>query len=225
MTATAAPRRELRTRQARWAGALARWLGARRVRPNAISVMSVVFALVAGVALWMAGSGEWLGARGAIPFVIAALGIQLRLLCNMLDGMLAVEGGMKSVLGDIYNDFPDRIADAVILIGAGYAVGRLDGGVVLGWTAAFLAVMTAYVRVLGGSLGATQRFLGPMAKQHRMFVLTVACLFAAVEHAAGWRPRAIWAALLIIVLGSAVTTVRRLTQIARELQEKGVRRE
>ena len=43
----------------------------------------------------------------------------------------------------------------------------------LGWAAAVLAVLTAYVRVLGGSLGLTQHFIGPMAKQHRMFTLTL----------------------------------------------------
>jgi phosphatidylglycerophosphate synthase len=214
MTATAAPRRELRTRQARWAGALARWLAARGVRPNAVSVTSVLFALLAGGALWMAGSSEW---RSAPLYVMAAAGIQLRLLCNMLDGMLAVEGGMKSALGDIYNDLPDRIADAVILIGAGYSVRDSSWGVTLGWAAALLAVMTAYVRVLGGSLGATQRFLGPMAKQHRMFVLTVACLLAALERTAGWPARAVWWALAIIVAGSLVTTARRVVRIAREL--------
>jgi phosphatidylglycerophosphate synthase len=217
MTATAAPRRELRTRQARWAGALARWLGARGVRPNAVSVTSVLFAALAGGSLWMAGWSAW---RSAWLYVAAAAGIQLRLLCNMLDGMLAVEGGMKSALGDIYNDLPDRIADALILIGAGYAVRDAPWGVTLGWTAALLAVMTAYVRVLGGSLGAGQRFLGPMAKQHRMFVLTVACLVAAVEQAAGWPARAVWWALAIIVVGSLVTTVRRTVLIARELKAK-----
>lgn len=34
-----------------------------------------------------------------------------------------------------------------------------------------LRVMTAYIRVLGGSCGLEQRFTGPMAKQHRMALL------------------------------------------------------
>ena len=60
----------------------------------------------------------------------------------------------------------------------------------LGWCAAVLAVLTAYVRVLGGSLGVTQHFIGPMAKQHRMFTLTIATLLSAVETLLGMPPRA-----------------------------------
>ena len=53
-----------------------------------------------------------------------------------------------------------------------------------------MAVFTAYVRLLGGSLGMTQHFIGPMAKQHRMFTLTLVTLLAAVESMLGVPPRA-----------------------------------
>ena len=36
--------------------------------------------------------------------VVAAGMIQLRLVCNLLDGMVAVEGGMKTKSGELYND-------------------------------------------------------------------------------------------------------------------------
>ena len=42
------------------------------------------------------------------------------------------------------------------------------------------------MRVLAGSLGATQRFSGPMAKPHRMAVLTAACLLSLIEVATGF---------------------------------------
>ena len=41
--------------------------------------------------------------------------------------------------------------------------------------------MTAYIRVLGGTLTGSQSFIGPMAKQHRMAVLTVASLGSIAE--------------------------------------------
>ena len=109
---------------------------------------------------------------------MAAVAIQLRLLCNLVDGMLAVEEGFSTKTGDIYNDLPDRISDVLILVGAGYSRGSRMRST-LGWLAAVLAVLTAYVRVLGGSLGVTQHFIGPMAKQHRMFALTIATLLSA----------------------------------------------
>ena len=49
--------------------------------------------------------------------------VQLRLLCNLLDGMVAVEGGRSSPVGALYNEVPDRVADSLLLVALGYAVG------------------------------------------------------------------------------------------------------
>jgi len=210
------PRRYLRTREQRWPRALATALGNAGFRPNGVSVLSIFFAAVAGIALWRFGvvGGSW------VLLVTAAVAIQLRLLCNMLDGLLAVEGGFKSKLGDLYNEIPDRVADIAILIGAGYAVVTMPFGFTLGWSAALLAVLTAYVRLLAGSLGARQRFSGPMAKQHRMFVMTLGCLVGAVEYSMVGSTRAVWLALVVIVAGSLVTLVRRLSMLASELESR-----
>jgi phosphatidylglycerophosphate synthase len=208
------PRRELATRNARWARALAQRLAASGVRPNAVSVAGVGFALASGAAFYL--SPDFAREGRAALLLAAALSIQLRLLCNLLDGMLAVEGGLKSKTGEIFNDLPDRVADVLILVGAGYAILELPHGPALGWAAAAAAVFTAYVRVLGGSLGLTQHFIGPMAKQHRMFTLTVAALLAAGEALAGMPSRAIAAGLALIVAGSVATAMRRTVRILRE---------
>src|SRR6185295_16451842 len=141
-----APRRVLATRQAGWARALARQLARRGVRPNSISVASVAFALVSGAACSVAPLFAD-GRRGGV-LLLAAACIQIRLLCNLLDGMLAVEEGLKSRTGEIYNELPDRVADVLILVGAGYCARHVAYGVSLGWTAAVLALLTAYVRAL-----------------------------------------------------------------------------
>jgi phosphatidylglycerophosphate synthase len=75
-----------------------------------------------------------------------------------------VEGGKQSPVGALYNEFPDRVADSIFLVALGYAALYPW----LGWLAALLAAMTAYVRASGGSLGLAQDFRGPMAKPHRM---------------------------------------------------------
>lgn len=213
-----APRRTLATRNAGWARALARSLAATRVQPNAVSVASVVVALAAAMAFYSSASTE--GVLRALLLVAAAAGIQLRLLCNLLDGMLAVEHGLKTKTGDIFNDLPDRIADVLILVGAGYAIRDVAHGPTLGWTAAVLALFTAYVRVLAGSVGLTQQFLGPMAKQHRMFTLSVASLLAAGEAVFGLSPRALFAGLAIIVAGSIATAIRRTSRILRDAEAR-----
>jgi phosphatidylglycerophosphate synthase len=183
-----------------------------------VSICSVVFALAAWGAFCLAPAVSPRARTAALLFAAAA--IQLRLLCNLLDGMLAVEEGFKTSTGDIYNDLPDRVADVLILTGAGYSIPFLAGGVMLGWAAAAAALFTAYVRLLGGSLGVTQHFIGPMAKQHRMFTLTLATLVAAVESMLGLPPRSMRIGLVVIVAGSVVTSVRRTARIAREVASR-----
>lgn len=212
------PRRELRTRNAGWARLLARQLARFGVRPNAVSIASVVFAGAAGFCLAIspaAGSDM----RAALLLAAAAL-VQLRLLCNLLDGMLAVEEGLATRDGVLYNEIPDRIADVLVLAGAGYVTGGGPWSVALGWMAASLALFTAYIRVFGGSLGLTQSFAGPMAKQHRMFTITVAAIMSAAE-AWLWLPMyAMRLGLVIVVLGSIVTAARRIHRIAKELEAR-----
>jgi phosphatidylglycerophosphate synthase len=211
----AAPRRVLATRRAVWARALGHALGCARVRPNSVSIASVGFALISGALFCAVPS---LGPGGqATALLAAAAAIQLRLLCNMLDGLLAVEEGLKTRTGDVYNDLPDRVADVLILVGAGVSIRHLPGGAALGWAAAVAALFTAYVRLLGGSLGVTQHFIGPMAKQHRMFTLTLTALLSAVEAISGMPPRAMPIGLGTIVAGSIATAWRRTARIMREL--------
>ena len=157
-------------------------------------------------------AGRWL--------ITAAAGVQLRLLCNLLDGLLAVEGGLKTKTGELYNEIPDRIADVVILLAAGVAVRYLPWGMTLGVAAAMLAVLTAYVRLLGGSLGLVQSFGGPMAKQHRMFTLTLGALVAAFEHGNYRSLISLYVALAVVVAGSIVTLFLRTRRIARALHEQ-----
>lgn len=195
-----ANRRPLKTRGTGWARAFARLLLRTPLTPNAVSVLGIGFAAL-GAACFLFAPGQpllWIG---------GAVFIQLRLLANMLDGMLAVEGGRGSVTGVLFNEFPDRIEDMLLLVAAGYGAGVPE----LGWAAALLAVGTAYVRALGGSLGLAQDFCGPMAKQHRMALLTLAAVTAAFLPVMPW-------ALAVIALGAALTAARRLLGQARALK-------
>ncbi|MFV0443174.1 MAG: CDP-alcohol phosphatidyltransferase family protein [Planctomycetaceae bacterium] len=210
-------RRPIATRDTAWAAAAARWLARRGVQPNAISVGSVVFATLAGGCLAATGHVEGLFAKAGLLFVVI-VGIQGRLLCNLFDGMVAIEEARKTPSGAIFNELPDRFADAFILVGAGYAVPATSWSIELGWLAAVLAVTTAYVRALGGSVGAQQHFLGPMAKQHRMALLTVTCVVA-IGMDLWSQPQPVFTfALAVVVVGCLVTIARRCRAIVRDLE-------
>ncbi len=215
MTTESVNRRPLKSRDTRWAKSAAAAMARAGISPNAISGMSVVAAALAALATIFAAAEESRGAAIA-GFVVAALGVQGRLLANLLDGMVAVEWNRRSAAGEVWNDLPDRIADAFILIAAGHAA----GAPVLGWACALLAVSTAYVRVLGGAVGLPQSFAGPMAKPHRMATITVALLACAAETALGFAPRALVIALWVIVAGTIVTLVRRTLAIVRALESR-----
>jgi phosphatidylglycerophosphate synthase len=175
-----AARRPLSSRDTRWARAVARGLARAGVNPNLISFASIVFAAVGAWALARLASAT--GDARITLALVAAAGIQLRLAANLFDGLVAVEHGRKQATGDLWNEVPDRFADVALLLGAGYGlageatVAGQPVGPLLGWSAALLAVATAYVRQLGGALGLPQDFRGPLAKQQRMFVLTLGVL-------------------------------------------------
>jgi len=211
-------RRPLKSRDLRLFQNLAAALARGGVTPNAISFASIVFGCCAGVAL--AATAHCDGWAQRACWLAAAAGIQLRLVANLLDGMVAVEGRKGGPSGDLWNEAPDRVSDAAIFIGAGYAAG---GSPVLGFAAALVAVAVAYVRALGASVGAGQCFLGPQAKQQRMAVMTGVCLLSALLPAEfamhGWLTLPALA-LWIVIVGGVITAWRRLCFMANFLQEK-----
>jgi phosphatidylglycerophosphate synthase len=212
----ASDRRPIKTRSAYLVQATARLLARWGVSPNQVSVSSVIFALFGSYFL----SLEALGTPSLWPLVGAAACIQLRLLANLLDGLMAVEGGRQTSTGELFNEFPDRIADVVLLGTAGYAARHGELGAAFGWCAAVLAVGTAYIRAFGARRGQPQDFCGPQAKQQRMFVLTVACLLGAGEKLLHIPSRSIFVLLIFIAAGTLLTCIRRTMRLARQLEPK-----
>ena len=201
---------------------LAAMLARMRVSPNLISVLGVAAAVAAGASLALIGRGV---VQDAVLYAVAAACVQLRLLANLLDGMVAIEGDMRSPLGDLFNEVPDRVSDTVIFVGAACALGGLAW---IGWAAACAALFVTYVRVLGRALGFPSDFRGPMAKQQRMFAMTAACVVLAI--APSWLPPAFapwnggpeflvmeWV-LIVIAVGSLVTAARRLATLAANMR-------
>ncbi|MGZ0167980.1 MAG: CDP-alcohol phosphatidyltransferase family protein [Planctomycetales bacterium] len=200
-------RRPLKVRDAKLPQRFARWLSQKNVTPNQISLCSVLFAILAAACLLgiprVQGPAIW-----GLP-ILAAVFIQCRLLCNLFDGMVAVEGGKSTPSGELFNDIPDRVADPLVLVAAGFATTVVPWAESLGWAAGLGAVMTAYVRTLGAAIGAPVNFCGPMAKQHRMALMTIACLASSVEHLFWDRGWSFLITLGVIVAGCVVTVGRR----------------
>ncbi|MFD0859403.1 CDP-alcohol phosphatidyltransferase family protein [Roseovarius aquimarinus] len=206
-------RRPLSSRDTKWAARLTRLLAARGATPNGISQASMVFAALAGLAFWGLAFVPT-GPGAAALLILGALGCQLRLLCNLFDGMVAVEAGRAGPDGPLWNEFPDRVSDILILFGLGLGVGEPA----LGMAAACMAVLTAYTRELGASIGLAPDFSGPMAKPHRMALVTAAAILALFETAIVPPGTALTTALWLVALGALATSLRRAARIRARLK-------
>ncbi len=210
-------RRPIRSRQSWWAQSATRLLVRLNASPNGISIAGMIAAICAGVALYFTGRLDGVPQRAC--WFAAGLLCQVRLLCNLLDGMVAVARNIASRKGELYNEVPDRISDSVVFIGLGYAAGS---HVALGFLAALVSVLIAYVRVLARSIGAPNDFCGPLAKQQRMALVTALAAyltFASESWRLAWGEATI--VLSLVVLGGVATALRRLRRAATYLSLGG----
>ena len=178
----------------------------------------LVCAVLAGLAF---AATRWAVEAAAILWFGGAVLVQLRLAANMFDGMVALARSIPSPVGELYNEIPDRLSDSAVLIGAGFAGGNWG----LGVAAALAAMGTAYVRAAGKAAGAPNDFSGPMAKPHRMFLMTALALWSSLAPRE-WQPTMAGLelpsiALIVVTLGCVFTMLRRLRWIAEALRQGG----
>lgn len=212
MTEEPNSRRPIETRNATWAKRSASWLARKNVSPNFISILSIFFSLASLVVFCIDFEIGKAGYWHVVLMIAAICGIQGRLIMNLLDGMVAVEHNKKSAVGGLFNEVPDRISDTLTLIGVGYFVKDMPYGMDLAYLAIILSVTTAYIRTLGASLNTGHFFIGPMAKQHRMALICIGCIFAIFYNPV------FYYLLMLMNVGLFVTCYRRLAKIVVSLK-------
>src|SRR3954468_17428768 len=133
------------------------------VGPDVISYASIVAAAAAAACFWQSSNYPRL-------LILAPFLCFLRLWFNMLDGMVAMATGKASLRGEIVNDLPDRVSDIIIFAGVAHS-GWMHQPI--GYWAAMLALLTAYVGLFGQAIGGKREFGGIMSKPWRMVVLAI----------------------------------------------------
>jgi phosphatidylglycerophosphate synthase len=202
-------RRPLTSRNSAWAARLASWAVAKGFTPNQISQASMGFAALGLLLYWLSSSG---GVLQILWLILAAATLQARLICNLIDGMVAIEGGKGAKDGPFWNEAPDRASDFLFFAGAGLAAGNPA----LGLAAAALAIFAAYIRELGRAEGFPPDFSGPLAKPQRMAVLTAGTVLAAF-YASEWT---LTATLWIVAVGTAATVLLRSRTLVEKLKSR-----
>lgn len=204
MTQPTQGRRPIASRESGWAKTTAAFLAAKGVTPNFISILSIIFAAVSLLAFYLdVRTGE----LHIVWMALAIVGIQGRLIMNLLDGMVAVEHDRKSPVGGIFNEVPDRVSDTFTLFGLIFFVRPMPYGADLVYLSIALSITTAYIRTLGASLQVGHHFLGPMAKQHRMALVTAGCIIYLFYHPV------FYYLLIIMNVGLLITCYRRLARV------------
>lgn len=211
---TQTSRRPIKQRNSAWAKAIAAGLDRVGITPNQVSIASMVFGALAGALFFVSADLEPILRAAAL--LGGVLACQARLLCNLFDGMIAVEGGKSTKDGAFWNEFPDRVSDILIFAGAGYGAGVPE----IGWAAAALAVCTAYVRELGRANGLAPDFSGPLAKQGRIHLISLGAAAAVFDPLWTNQYGALAIAVVAIAVGTGLTILNRSRRLIRNLRAR-----
>jgi len=172
------------------------------VTADQITAVGCACALAAAAAVLAAGFNPlWL-------IAVASL-VVIRLSCNALDGMVATDTNSARPLGQVYNEFADRVGDAAILI----AVTLRTDFVWLGLAAIVLMLLCSYLGTLAAAAGGARQYIGVMGKADRMILLALAATVAMFLA----QPEVFVAYLMVVAVGCLITIVQRARVIRREL--------
>lgn len=179
-----------------WLRPLERACERRRVHPDVFTYGALALAGVAALALAQAGADRaWLW---LVPPCLL-----LRLLLNLMDGLVARALGLASAWGEVKNEFGDRVADALVFLGlawGGYAQPFLVTLVLA------LVLCVSYLGILGKAVGGRRVYEGVFGKGDRMIALA---LFTLYPLATGNLAAYDWY-LVLAVVAASLTIVQRL---------------
>lgn len=170
-----------------------------------VAVVGMILGILAGIAFMATG-------EMANPKVVWGIGGSLCLLragAIRIDSLLQPNSVRQSREDEFYNELPERVSDAVTLLGFGFAVASSPW---LGLAAALTAIFSAYIRSLASSRADWKKSTAPvlMTRSQRLLLLALssALMIGGVqERFPGFDlPRA---TLSIIVAGCLVTVIQR----------------
>lgn len=177
------------------------------ISPNAISLISMAFALAAGGLYYLSAGGTPL-------LYIAALMVLLNAVFDAVDGALARRTGAAEAKGDFLDHVIDRYADMAILTGivlAGYVSEAVGIFAVMG------VLLTSYLGTQAQALSLGRLYGGVMGRADRLVLILAATLANALFPAdiaglsiLGW-------AVVLITVASHVTALQRTVLIWRRL--------
>lgn len=201
-------RQPIISQQSPWAKTLSEKMVAAQITPNQISQVAIGFAALALVTFALSGFALNGFLRGML-LLLGIIGCVGRVVCNVLDDMVANEGGLAESDSAFWNEAPDRLSDILIFFGVGIAADAPG----LGLAAGAFAVGTAYIREFGRAEGFGSDHSGPMNKQYRMIAVIAGAVISIL-----WSNAAMLLALIIVVLATIATIGIRCHTLMEKMQ-------
>ncbi|MEM1441260.1 MAG: hypothetical protein AAGF67_02890 [Verrucomicrobiota bacterium] len=179
------------------------------VTSEMVGIVGMVLGILAGFSFLFTGetsSPQLFWASGMVCCV-------LRLACLRIDSLLYHHHSKPTMEEIFVTELPERVSDAVTLIGFGFA---LNSNYWLGLASALAAIFSAYVRSVGVQRGAARKSAssGPMTRIHRLILLSITSLLMVLnipkEHFSTPIPQI---ALWVILIGCLATIMIRLLRL------------
>lgn len=182
---------------------IAGYCARRHMHPDVFTYGAIGCSALAGLLL--------AGIVGVTPIMgLTALCLILRLGFNLMDGLVARATGLADTLGELKNEFGDRISDVLTL--SGLLFGGLVDTRLAGLTLA-LVLGVSYLGILSKALGGARLYGGIFGKGDRMLSLAATCVLAGV--APLYAGRIFEGYLMLACTLALVTIVQRLRIIVR----------
>ena len=175
-----------------------------RIHPTYINLLGLIISLVMAFSLLMATK---------IPAVywILPAGAFLRTACNALDGIVARGLNVSSALGEVYNEFLDRVSDAAIFFCVGFSN---HGEIALAFAATSCILINSYLGIIGKAAGGSRVYTGLIGKADRMILIGAMGIISFYRFEILY-----WNIFLIVILsGTCISMIQRLLAIKKELK-------
>lgn len=168
------------------------------ISPNQITLFSMSFCLLLGVALALNPQSKqlWL----AFPLFML-----LRMMLNAIDGMLANASQQKTPLGALLNEICDQVSDLALYLPFALAASIYTPLLLVVVIASLLA---EFAGVIALQIGVARRFDGPMGKSDRAFAFGLLALLVALNVSPLWLNGVLCLVLLLLM----ATIFNRLQQ-------------
>jgi archaetidylinositol phosphate synthase len=176
--------------------------------PNAVSIIAIGLACVAGLTFALAGDETAL-------YLVGALLVFLNGWFDMLDGAIARRLDTASSAGDLIDHVLDRYADIVVLVGLAAGIEQYG----IGLAAVTGVLMTSYLGTQAQAVGLDRVYGGLVGRADRLVLIGGAGVFAAFVQESIYSLTVIGWLLVFFAIVGHLTAMQRFYYSLRALGE------